>query len=203
MQASTRIRLGLVVLIVLLLVPVGIAAVQYEGADLSTTERRQTTTDVTFVTTQGGSANVYEHAGELAVVHTESREILWTHDEYRRYMDVDPLDSDRVLVVAGERTESDNFRRVAVVLNWRTGEELRKFEVPSDTHDIDYLGDDRYVVADKFYPRSESGRTDGRVYVYNATSAEITWEYVFANHYPPYPEAGDRRRGTPTSTTST
>jgi hypothetical protein len=195
MRALTRLRLGVVALVVVLLVPVGIAAVEHEGADRSTAERRQTATDVTFVTTQGGSANVYEHAGELVVVHTESREILRRHDEYRRYMDVDPLGSDRVLVVAGERTGADDFRRIAVVLNWRTGEEVRKFEVPSDTHDIDSLGDGRYVVADKYHPRSESGRTDGRVYVYNATSDEITWEYVFANHYPPYPEAGGRATG--------
>jgi hypothetical protein len=195
MRASLRLRAVVFLCIGLLLVPVGVAAIQHDWSDDAAADRRGTATDVTFVTTQGGSADVYQHAGSLVAVHTESREIIWRHDDYRRYMDVDPLDSDRVLVVAGERTGPDEFRRVAVELNWRTGEELRRFEVPPDTHDVDRIGPDRYVVADKYNPRAASGRRDGRVYVYDASTDEVIWEYVFADHYPPYPEAGGRATG--------
>lgn len=188
-------RLIMISVLVLLLLPVGMAAVQSNETRATASDLRQSATNVTFITTQGGSAHVYEHAGVLAAVHTQTRQLIWKHDKYRRYMDVDPLDSNRLLVVAGERTGSGSFRRVAVVLNWRTGEELQKFEVPRDTHDIDYLGGDRYVVADKKNPPAEEYRRNGRVFVYNATTDKIVWEYLFINHYPSYPEAGGQETG--------
>jgi hypothetical protein len=58
----------------------------------------------------------------------------------------------------------------------------REFETPLDTHDVDKLGPDRYVVADKF---------NHRAYVYDAANDSIVWEYEFENHFAPYPEAGE------------
>jgi hypothetical protein len=174
MQRATQLRLVCLFLVCLLLVPVAVAAVQHDSPTASASELRQTATDVTFITTQGGSTELYEHAGKLVAVHTDTRRTIWHHDDYRRYMDVDPLDSDRVLVVAGERTGDDSFRRIAVVLNWRTGEEVRKFQVPWDTHDIDALGDGRFAVADK---------ANHTAYVVNASDGTVTWRYDFRTDF--------------------
>ncbi|WP_458209269.1 aryl-sulfate sulfotransferase [Haladaptatus sp. NG-SE-30] len=170
-------RLGVVLVVLLLLTPISFTALTNDTAAVSqNSELRKTATNVTFISTQGGSTHIYEHAGALVAVHTDSKQILWKHDAYRRYMDIDPIGDDRILFVAGEQIGKNAFRRVVVVANWRTGEELVKFKVPPDAHDVDYLGNDRYAVADK--------RND-RAYVYNATTKEIVWEYDFEKHFSP------------------
>ncbi|WP_323191242.1 aryl-sulfate sulfotransferase [Halostella sp. PRR32] len=194
MNLGNKLRIGIVVLCIVLLIPVLSSALTYEGLHSGNEELRNTTNNVTFVTTQGGSSDIYEHAGVLTAVHTESGEAIWTHDEYRRYMDVQPLDQDRLLFVAGERESGDSFQRVAVVINWRTGEELTKFDVPSDTHDIDHMGGSEYVIADKATPEPAKHR-GGRIYIYNESTDEVEWEYVFAEHFPSYPEAGGQATG--------
>jgi len=174
---ETRIwtRIALLIVIIALLIPPGIAAIQASNETSATnSDLRQSATNVTFVTTQGGSVHVYEHAGQLEVIHTNSRKRIWLQDKYRRYMDIDPLGPDRILVVAGEQTGSDEFNRIAVVLNWRTGEELQKFDVPIDTHDVDHVKDDRFAVAAK---------ANHSAYILNTTTGEITWRYDFRSDF--------------------
>jgi len=137
---------------------------------------------VTFISEQGRVTRVDPHAGRLIAVHTPTGDVVWEHEEYRRYMDVDVLDRDTVLVVAGD-VGSDGVVRRAVVLDWREGTELTSFVVPPDTHDVDHLGDGRYAVADKKYHRA---------YVYDASNDSVVWEYEFSAHYEPPENATEK-----------
>lgn len=137
--------------------------------------------NVTFVGVQGPFAAVGN--GRVVAIDTNTTEILWEYQnnsagENVLYYDVDPISSDRVLFV--EETPTGNG--TAIVYDWRADEPVERFSVPSDTHDVDYLGDDRYAVADKY---------NHRAYVYDAGDDEVVWEYWFANHFPEYPEAGE------------
>ncbi|RBI60846.1 hypothetical protein DMJ13_17880 [halophilic archaeon] len=137
-------------------------------------ELRKTAQNVTFISAQGGSVHVYEHAGVLVAVHTDSKQVIWRHDKYRRYMDIDPIGNDRILFVAGERVNGSTFQRIAVLMNWRTGEVHKKFKVPRDTHDIDYLGGDRFAIADK---------KNHRISIYNSSNNSTAWEFDYRKHY--------------------
>lgn len=172
---SRHLRLLVVVLIIVSLLPVISAGVGSMGSDTSDVdELRKSTDQVTFVSTQGGSTRLYDHAGKLAAIHTPSNQRIWVHEEYRRYMDIDPLDSNRLLFVAGERDGEGGFQRVAVVINWRTGEELRKFPVPGDTHDVDAMGNGQFAVADK---------ANHSAYITNVSTNKTLWRYDFRNHF--------------------
>jgi hypothetical protein len=70
-------------------------------------------------------------------------------------------------------------------MNWRTGEVLTSFRVPHDTHDVDYLGNGTYVIADKTYD-PEDGH---KIYEYRPETDTIVWSYSFPEHFPP--TAGD------------
>jgi hypothetical protein len=144
------------------------------------------TSNITFVTTQGGLKNINRNGGQLLVIETNTKQTVWKHDSYRRYMDIDPLGNDTVLVVAGAPKDGGGYNRVATIFNWRTGERVEQFSVPPDTHDIDYLGDGAYAIADK---------ANHRAYVYYPANDSITWEYSYKNHFPanesPEPVSGD------------
>jgi hypothetical protein len=135
---------------------------------------RANATNVTFVSEQGQVMQLNPHDGRLVAYHTDTERELWVHDDYRRYMDVDPLDADRVLFVAGRRTAAGEFQRITAVVNWRTGEELRRFPVPKDTHDVDALGDGRFAVADKHNDRLTVVDRNG----------SVRWAWAFASAYP-------------------
>lgn len=174
---KNQLRLVASILIVLSLIPLTSAGVSSLGNDApEKSELRTSATNVTFASTQGGSVNVYDHAGKLVAVHTPTNQRIWTHEEYRRYMDIDPLDTDRLLFVAGERTESGEFQRIAVIINWRTGEELLKFPVPKDTHDVDAVGNGQFAVADK---------KNHIAYISNPRNGTVVWNYSFKKYFDP------------------
>jgi hypothetical protein len=166
------------ILVVLLIAPVFAAGINYsdDRSASSVSNIESTATNVTFVTTQGGFKSIDRNGGQLLVIETNTKQTIWTHDSYRRYMDVDPVGSDRVLVVAGAPRENGGFKRVAVTFNWRTGERVKQFSVPADTHDIDYVGNGGYAIADK---------ANHRAYIYYPENDSITWEYSYQNHFAP------------------
>jgi outer membrane protein assembly factor BamB len=174
MDRLTRARLAAVVLIVLLVTPVAVQGLTYQdevdrgiGTDFGGRE------DVLFVTTQGTETLNGAKAQAIAI-DTATGEVLWRHTPLERYFDIDPLDEDTVLFLGAEGPHGANMH--AYVVNWRTGETLLRFEVPADTHDVDYLGGDEYVVADK---------ADNRLYVYDVSNESVTWEYDFREHFSP------------------
>jgi hypothetical protein len=161
---------------------------------------------VTFVSTQGTSTQT--GAGVYAV-DTETRAVHWSYTACpEKCFDVDPLSDDTVLFVgktaAGKPwniTNTSTYNWKATHVNWRTGEVIAQFSVPIETHDVDYLGDGRYVVANKVnHDGAESkwvaeAKRQGWIaqnrsthshllYVYDRTRDEIVWEYRFADHYP-------------------
>lgn len=92
-STRTVIRSVVVAVVVASLVPVAISGALHVTKDEPTaTELRETAENVTFVTTQGGSVYTNPHAGRIVAVHTPSKKVVWQNEQYRRYMDVDPLD---------------------------------------------------------------------------------------------------------------
>lgn len=129
--------------------------------------------NVTFVTSQGKE---FREAGAVFVaIDTDTGERIRRYDEYFRYYDVDPLGNDTVLLVADIQGVDPSEGFFAVTMNWRTGEVIDRFPIPADTHDVDYIGDGEYAIADI--------KTD-RVSVYNRTRKEIVWEFDFGTQYP-------------------
>jgi len=159
--------------------------------------------NVTFVTIQGNTAG--EGAAAYAV-DTNTKEIIWSHDSYyKKYFDVDPLNDSTILFTAMLHdwpwNGGDSYPWYAIIYDWRNDTVVDRFPVPSDTHDIDHIGDQKYVIADKTLHRrqhqaylqmskerdwiaDERSETWHRLYVYNRSTDDIVWEYNFTDHYP-------------------
>jgi hypothetical protein len=93
----------------------------------------------------------------------------------------------------------DGYPWYAIIYDWRNHTLADRFPVPSDTHDVDYIGDEKYVIADKTLHNGqhraylklakERGEISAdrqepwhRLYVYNRSTDEIVWEYNFSDH---------------------
>lgn len=174
LEFRTRVRLLVLGIILLLVVPTAIAGLTYSEPTEESSVSRQNAENVTFISIQGQFEST-NPGGRLVAVHTDTRDVLWVHDEYQRYFDVDVLDEDHVLFLAEIPDYSGNGSRMhAHVANWRNGTILYSFQVPGDTHDVDYLGDDQFAVADK---------ENHRAYVYDRSTDEVVWEYSFYDDY--------------------
>lgn len=194
-------------MLIVLLAPVVTSAATYApAAGVASDVAVGPDTNVTFVSTQGTATR--QGAGVYAI-DTDTREVVWSYrDCPDRCFDVDPLGNDTVLFVAKtsdhkpwEIGVNATYNWHAIRMNWHTGEVIDEFAVPIETHDVDYLGDGRYAVANKV-------RTDGAeekwlreakangwidesrethshlVYVYDRPADEIVWEYRFVEHFP-------------------
>lgn len=161
---------------------------------------------ITFVSTQGTSTRT--GAGVYAIT-TDSKQVVWSNTDCpHKCYDVDPVTNDTVLFVGKSKagkpwniTNSSTYNWKATHVNWRTGEVIAKFSVPIDTHDVDYIGDGKYVVANKVshdgaeakwvaeakrqgWIDSNQSTHSHLLYVYDRKQDDIVWEYRFANHYP-------------------
>lgn len=175
-------RIALTGAILLLVTPavVGVATYSTEPVAENTTD----VDDITFVGVQGTFGSRGD--GRVVAIDTTSREIVWEYSnasagENVAYYDVDPLSEDTILVVE-EADGIEPWSASALIIDWREDEVVDRFPVQSDTHDVDHVRGDRYVVADKF---------EHRAYVYDAGTEEIVWEFDFAEHFPEYPAAGN------------
>ncbi len=175
-------RLLVVLVIFLLLFPAIVSTVTYKPVvDVSSAQGvpdRIPAEDITFVTAQGKEFSSTQ--AQLVAFNTKTKEPVWVHKKYDRYLGVDPLGENRLLVVARSGGEdlpifSKKVSYFAVIINWRTGETIRRFPVPPATHDVDYLHGDDYAVADLKHSRA---------YVYNTSEKKIVWEYHFRKHFP-------------------
>ena len=104
----------------------------------------------------------------------------------RWFYDVDPLSNGNLLVVgtnAGGTTvaELDPETREPV---WTERLDMH------DTHDIDVLPSGNLVIANMRNWNEEDGISDDRVVVYNRTTDEVVWEWVFREHYPNSTDGG-------------
>ena len=180
-------RLVVLGIVLVLLAPAVVSGLTHDPDTVTGVENGSVTgnvtgpENVTFAGVQGPFGT--SGHGRVVAIDTDSKELLWEYanesaGENVLYYDVDPLSDGRLLFVE----ESSSGNGSAIVYNWRTDELIERFEVPSDTHDVDHLGGDRFVVADKY---------NHRAYVYDASTERIVWEYRFAEHFPEYPEAGE------------
>ena len=192
-QSITFFRLGVWALIALLVLPTIVAGISHVGLQPATESQAtaDSTENITFVTAQGKEFSSDE--ARLVVYRNDTP--IRVHSRYSRYYDIDPLGGDRILFVAGaidvpESNYTDEF--VAVEMNWRTGEIYREFPVPRDTHDIDALGNDTYVYAEKV---REKPRFTNKLHVFDYRRGEQVWVYNFTDHFPPYPQAGGDATG--------
>lgn len=181
----TKLRLVVATLLFCLVLPVIVTGVTHDDRiSASANETRHMTIpteNVTFATAQGKQYSADQ--ARLVAFDTKS-DPIWVHDTYGRYYDVDPLGNGRILFVASTKgiVESEfTGEFVAVTMNWRTGEVYNRFPIPSDTHDVDYLGNGEYAIADIAHDR---------VAIYNRTTEQFVWNYSFRANFPPPTQAG-------------
>lgn len=177
-KRSTREKIrviGLVLVLILVLPVAGTGVAATIGKDTVETGDTESE-DIAFISTQGRAVNGSGQQGKLVAVDRSTNEVVWLHDSYRRYFDVDILSESRLLFSA----KSEECGRCAFIYDWREDEVIDSFPVPTDTHDVDLLGDGKYVVADKHHkPMPDHG-----IYIYDIESGERTWQWNFTDHYP-------------------
>lgn len=204
-HSHRRVRVIALTLVLVLSAPLAVSAMTYSTPG-TTAAGNVEGGNITFVTTQGTEPG---QGGGVFAVKSTSDEVVWSMTEFTSVYDVDPLTDDTILVAAFVNGttgygDSDSWNWYAVRINWRTGEVIEKVPIPVDTHDVDYLGDGEYIVAEKEYglrwDRSSYRRwvelnrdrgwiaedrehTFGRIYIYNSTVDDIVWEYRFADRF--------------------
>lgn len=180
---TQKFRVSIFIVVLILLAPVATSGLMHEDLTVSKDANQRANDipveDVTFVSAQGKEFPTGQ--ARLVAFDTATNEPVWIHSKYDRYMDVDPLGESRVLFVARDGSMnksafSFDVTFYAIEMNWRTGTVLKKFEIPPGTHDIDYLGGDRYAIADL--------SKENRVFVYDRSEDEVVWEYRFRKHFP-------------------
>jgi len=123
------------------------------------------------------------------LVSVDSRgTVEWVYNGSARgaswFYDVDPLPNGNLLAVNTAPGET-----LVYELDPETGERVWTETLPvTDTHDVDLINGDELLVANL---RNSSGDTSNeRIYIYNRTTDTVTWEWYFAEHYPPDTAAG-------------
>ncbi len=142
------------------------------------------TGEIMFIAFQGKFNTIDDNTGRLVALDRETKTVIWEHKQHRRYFDVDPIDKNTILFSATRDLSNGESDRVAIVMNWRTGEVKDKFVIPKDTHDIDYLGDGKYAIADK---------ASHKAYILDRNTDETVWQFRFADHFSE--KAGDGING--------
>jgi hypothetical protein len=136
-----------------------------------------------------GTGNVKQPPRLLSA--TRDAETAWVYDGAGRaswYYDVDPLSGGDVLVTSISRRDTVVFRmnRSTREVEWRERIDIR------DTHDADLLPNGDLVVANMREYDEEAGVSNDRVFVYDRSADEITWEWTIRNHFPNDTDGGFR-----------
>ncbi|MFB6126769.1 MAG: aryl-sulfate sulfotransferase [Halolamina sp.] len=137
---------------------------------------------ITVVSTQGARLgdDVAGKRPARLVAFGPTGEVLWVHHSGREHgvvwsYDVDPMADGDLFVTATTTGRTELYE-----LNTTTGErEWVETLNMTDTHDADYLGDGRIVVANMRNYDAANGTNDDRVVVYDRTTDEIVWEWRF------------------------
>lgn len=114
----------------------------------------------------------------------ERGDMEWQHNGSKEdaswFYEPDPLPNGNVLVVS---TRPDTT--IVYEFDPETQERVwtEQFEI-EDTHDVTMLDEHRLAVANMREYNDSADRSDDRLFVYNRTSGEITWEWYFHEHYP-------------------
>jgi hypothetical protein len=171
------------VLVVVLLLSSATLTLSHEAPGLEPGVVTSPANGTTVITSQGWNARGYSLPGRparlAAVGPNGSAE--WTHDGPDRrnwFYDVDPLPNGNLLVVSVVPGTT-----VVYEFDPDTGDRLwtERFDLP-DVHEVDLINGDELLVAGINY--DEDNSSGDRVFVYNRTRGEVTWEWYFRNHYP-------------------
>ncbi|SFL24986.1 Arylsulfotransferase (ASST) [Halogranum rubrum] len=184
---------GAVILVILsLLAPAGIAAVTgtSDRADLARGTVTEPANGTTVVGIQGfhfQDQGAKKKPARLVAAGPEA-ETKWVHngieDDVSWFYDVDPLDNGNLLVVSTKPAHT-----LVYELDPDTQEAVWTETLDTDdTHDVDMLDNGNLVVADM--RNWENGTPEDRIFVYNRSTDEITWEWKFKNHYPESTDGG-------------
>jgi hypothetical protein len=169
-------------LVVVLFLSSAMLTVAYEPPELGAGEVDSPANGTTVVTSQGWNAGSHSLPGRparLAAINPDGS-VNWTHDgpDDRRnwFYDVDPLPNGNLLVLnpVSETTVVYEFDPDTRERVW-----TERFDSP-DIHDIDRINGDELLVAGINY---EVPSRD-RVFIYNRTTGETTWNWSFREHYP-------------------
>ncbi|NEU55496.1 arylsulfotransferase family protein [Halorussus sp. MSC15.2] len=115
-------------------------------------------------------------------------EIEWVHQSAEKYdvawgYDVDRMDNGNLFVTATVK----GHRTLVYEFDPRTQERVwsKTFDI-ADTHDADLINNgSEILLANMRNYNASAQRNDDRIFVYNRTTEEITWEWRFDDHYDP------------------
>ncbi|ELZ30039.1 aryLSUlfotransferase (asst) [Halogeometricum pallidum JCM 14848] len=192
---STAVRIVAFVLVVALLTPSAVSALTYDPSEERTLTRGTVTSPAngsTVISVQGytfeGNTNRKKPARIISA--GERGQTQWVHDDEvgagAWFFDVDPMDNGNLLVSSPRSGQT-----VVYELNPDTQERVweKTFNI-TDTHDVDMLSGNRLVVANMRAWNESTQVSDDRIFVYNRTTEEVTWEWYFKNHYPANTDGG-------------
>ena len=170
--------------VVSLLLFSGVLTLSYEEPTLETGVTESTPESDTVIASQGWNARNVSLSGRPArlVSVNESGDVEWTHDGPgdvdNWFYDVDPLPNGNLLVV-----NPTDRNTVVYEFDPETRERVwtERFDLV-DIHDVDLINDDELLVAGINYDEDRPSRD--RVFVYNRTTDDVTWKWLFKNHYP-------------------
>ena len=175
------IRLAVLVLVVALLIPTVVSAFTHTPVGIQPGTIEERPDGRTLISAQGFEERTATSSQKVTRVVSVSPGGLpqWTFRRssgVRYFYDIDPLANGDVLISAGHPNSS--FIRYDPDAGERVWTERLDTD---DTHDVDLINGDELVINDM----SQDG--EDRVFVYNLTTEEITWEYWFANHTDQFP----------------
>ena len=178
-------RVVTALVIVLLLVPPGTAAITNEPQGLQAGTVSDPANGTTVISVQGfklsGQASGKKPARLVGVGPTG--DVKWLHTggnlDPTWFYDVDPINESNLLITGVNPGET-------IVYEWnpQTNEVIwsERFDL-EDTHDVDVINGDQLLVANMRNYNESTGENNDRVFIYNRTSDRITWEWRFRDHY--------------------
>ena len=182
-------------LVVALLVPAGVSAVTYDPTDFKAGTITDPADGPTVVGIQGfhfQGQGAKKKPARLASVSGDG-ELNWRFDGStvgaRWFYDVDPLDNGNLLVVS---TNPDGTLVYELDPETREPVWTEEFDI-HDTHDVDKLPNGDLVVANMRAWDAEAEVSRDRVFVYNRSTDEVTWEWTFHEHYPNSTDGGFKK----------
>ena len=171
------------VLASLLLVSV-VSSVVYEQPELGAVDVDERANGSTVVSVQGYNVGGDTKPSKPArlVSAGPNGDVEWEHRAERFnvswFYDVDPLADGDLLVVGtiDGTTRVSRYDPDADRIVWQEHLDIW------DTHDITLTERGNLLVANM--RNTNDGTSDDRIYVYNRTTDEVQWEWLFRNHYP-------------------
>ncbi|MFC7189565.1 aryl-sulfate sulfotransferase [Halocatena marina] len=159
-------------------------AMNYSPPSVQPTVVEREPADSTIISIQGynigGSSNPNKPARQLSIAPNGS--LQWSADGNRLdvswFYDVDPLPDGDLLIVGTHPGQTRVLRVDQETRRVKWSETLPLH----DTHDVTLTEDGNLLVANM--RNTENSTSNDRLFVYNRTTDEIEWEWLFRDHYP-------------------